>query len=98
VLESVTFSTATTPAPIEAEFIPEVRQVMVPEPELQFNTLPAAVSAAPAEALTDDISLAGYDTVHWTPVGALPVVFNERFKEIEPPLTADPEARLKDAL
>ena len=56
---SVKFRTATTPELITDEFMPEVRQIIVPPDALQLSDFPAAVRAAPAVALTEATSLAG---------------------------------------
>jgi hypothetical protein len=42
------------------------------------------------------MSLDGYASVHCRPAGAAPETLKERFKEMDPPLTADPEARFRD--
>jgi hypothetical protein len=42
------------------------------------------------------MSLDGYASVHCRPAGAVPETFKERFKEMDPPLTADPETRFRD--
>jgi hypothetical protein len=56
---SVNPRTATTPELITDEFMPEVRQMIVPPDALQLSDFPAAVRAAPAVALTEATSLAG---------------------------------------
>ena len=56
---SVTFRTATTPELISDEFMPEVRQIIFPPDALQLSDFPAAVRAAPADALTEATSLVG---------------------------------------
>jgi hypothetical protein len=49
----VAVTTATTPFPMAAAFIPDATQTTVPDPELQFSVSPAAVSAELAVVLSD---------------------------------------------
>ena len=53
---SVTETVATMPFGMILAFIPEVRQVRVPDPAAQFSVLPAPLSAEPAVALIEVIS------------------------------------------
>jgi hypothetical protein len=57
--DSVTFTTAIAPAPMAFAFLPDARQITVPAFGLQDRVLPAAVSAGPAEVVTDVMSLVG---------------------------------------
>ena len=54
---SITETVAMTPSAMVLAFIPEVRQVRVPDPAAQFSVLPAPLSAAPAVALIAATSL-----------------------------------------
>jgi len=96
--ESVAEITATTPLPMALVFTPVARHVIAPTPVTQLSVLPAAVSADPAIALREVISVGVYEIVHCKPAGALAPAFNDRFSETEPPLTADPEAKLNTGL
>ena len=49
----VAVTTATTPLPMAAAFVPEATQIKLPPPELQLKLFPAAVSAEPALAVRD---------------------------------------------
>ena len=61
VLEGDKFAvtTATTPLPIGAAFIPVATQVRVPDPEPQVRVSPMDVSADPAAMLTEEMAVAG---------------------------------------
>ena len=96
VAATVAVTTATTPLPMVLASMPVARQVRDPVLELQFSVLLAPVNAAPATAVRELISLGAYESVHCKPAGALVAAFKERFSDTEPPLTADPEARLRD--
>jgi hypothetical protein len=92
--DSVAEITATTPLPMVSTFTPVAKHVIAPMPVAQLSVLPAVVSAGPATALREVISAGGYKMVHSKPAGAVAPAFNDRFSEREPPLTADPEAKL----
>jgi hypothetical protein len=62
--ESVAVITAATPVAIGVAFVPDARHVNDPTPETQFKLFADAVSAGPAVAATDAISVAEYDSVH----------------------------------
>jgi len=94
--ERAAVTTATTPLLMVLPVMPVARQVRDPPPEMQLSASPAAVSAGPATALREVMSAGAYEMVHCKPAGALAAAFKERFSERVPPLTADPEARLKD--
>ena len=96
--ESVAEIMATTPLPMALVLTPVARHVIAPTPVTQLSVLPAAVSADPAIALREVISVGVYEIVHCKPAGALAPAFNDRFSETEPPLTADPEAKLNTGL
>ena len=97
VAESWTATTATTPLPMRLAFMPLARQVNDPLPELQVMVLPAAVKAAPADTLTETMSLVAYDNVHCIADGTLPVAaFNDRLRLRVPPGSAEPEAKLSE--
>jgi hypothetical protein len=92
----VAVTTATTPLLMVLEFMPVARQFTNPAPETQVSVSLTAVSAGPATILKEVMSLDGYASVHCRPAGAAPETLKERFKEMDPPLTADPEARFRD--
>ena len=96
--ESVAEITATTPLPMALVLTPVARHVIAPTLVTQLSILPAVVSAGPAIALREVISVGVYEIVHCKPAGALAPAFNDRFSETEPPLTADPEAKLNTGL
>jgi hypothetical protein len=89
---SVAFTTATTPLLIVEVFAPVARQVIV-VPELQLTVLPADVAAEPGATLSD-ARFPGLEMTHCKPAGAVFAVSNVRFKEIEPPCTAEPELKV----
>jgi hypothetical protein len=93
----VAVTTATTPLLMVLVFVPLATQVADPLLAAQFSVSPAAVSADPATMLREVTSVGGYERVHCTPDGALPLAaVKERFNEIDPPLTTDPEASVRD--
>ena len=92
---NVAVTTATTPLPMALAFMPEPKQVTDPAPLEQSRLLPAAVRAAPAEIVTEVIFVCGYESVHCKPAGA-DEALRERFKETEPPGTAEPELKLRE--
>jgi hypothetical protein len=96
--ESVAEIMATTPLPMALVLTPVARHVIAPTLVTQLSILPAVVSAGPAIALREVISVGVYEIVHCKPAGALAPAFNDRFSETEPPLTADPEAKLNTGL
>jgi hypothetical protein len=55
----VALTTATTPLPMAVAFMPEATQTTVPDPELQLNVSPAAVSAEPAVVLSEAMAAVG---------------------------------------
>jgi hypothetical protein len=55
--ESVAVTTATTPLPMAAAFIPDATHAKVPAPELQLSVSPTAVKAGPATALREVIAV-----------------------------------------
>jgi hypothetical protein len=83
--ESATLRFAIDPEPMAFAFSPDVRQVSVPVPALQDSVLPAAVSAGPAEGVTETISLVGKVNVHCTPTGAGLPGASDSDKETVPP-------------
>jgi len=94
--ERVAVMTATSPLLSALAFIPDARQTKVPTPELQLSVFPAAARAELPAALRETTSVGEYVSVHWTAAGSLAAALNERFSKTEPPLSVDPEARLKD--
>src|SRR6516162_1902468 len=65
--ESVAEIMATTPLPMALVFTPVARHVIAPTPVMQLSVLPAAVSAGPAIALREVISVGVYEIVHCKP-------------------------------
>lgn len=94
--ESVAVTTATTPLPIVLAFMPLARQITDPVPALQLIVLPAPVRAGPAVVLREMMSLGEYESVHCKPAGALLAAFKDRFSDRALPLSAEPEAKLKE--
>ena len=94
--ERVAVTTATTPLLILVAFMPLARHMTDPVLELQLSVLPAPVRAGPAIVLRELMSLGEYESVHCRPAGTLVAAFKERFSERAPPLTAEPEAKLKE--
>jgi len=54
------------------------------------------VSAGPGATVKAVTSLDGYENVHCRAVGAVLLAAKERFRETDPPLVAEPEARFRD--
>jgi len=94
--ERVTVMVATTPLPMVESFRPSVRQVTDPLAGLQVRLQPAAVSTGPA-ATVMLASVGTNESVHCRPAGA-PLPLNERLRDVEPPSTAEPEDRLREAV
>src|ERR1017187_1963302 len=95
--ERVTVTVATTQLPIVETFIPAVRHVTEPLTKLHVRFLPAAASAGPAVTANELTSLGTNDNFHCKPAGAPPPL-NERFSDTEPPSTAEPDERLREAV
>ena len=57
--DRVAVTTATTPLLIAAAFMPEATHIKLPPAELQLKLLPAAVSAEPALAVSDETLVVG---------------------------------------
>ena len=93
--EIVAVTTATTPL-LTAVPVPDARQTRLPAPELQVSVAPAADRAGPAAALSEVMLAGEYASAHCIPAGAPVTALKERFIDTEPPLTVDPEARVKD--
>ncbi len=89
-------TTATTPLLMAFAFIPLARQITDPVPALQLRVLPALVRADPAAVLSELMSLGENESVHCKPAGVLVPAFKDRFSERAPPLSAVPEAKLKE--
>jgi hypothetical protein len=66
-------TSARSPLETTVVFRPKTRQVIDPLPFEHETDLPAAVAAAPADALTEVTLAAGKFTVHWKPVGCAPL-------------------------
>ena len=93
---TVAVTTATTPLLMVLVFVPVARQFTNPAAAEQVSVSLTAVSTGPATILKAVMSLDGYASVHCRPAGAVPGTLKERFKEMDPPLTTDPEARFRD--
>jgi len=92
----VTVATATTPLPIRLVPIPLARHFTNPLLAAQFTVSLTAVSAGPGATVKAVTSLDGYENVHCRAVGAVLLAAKERFRETDPPLVAEPEARFRD--
>jgi hypothetical protein len=92
-----TVTVATTPLAIVASFKPAVMHVTEPLLGLQTRVLVAAPSAGPAATLRELMSLGAYENAHCKPAGA-PLPPSVRFSDTVPPSTAEPPARLTEAV
>jgi hypothetical protein len=87
---------ASVPLPMAVAFAPDATHTNVPTPVLQLSVFPAAVSAAPATALSAETSVAEYVNVHCTLAGASEAALKERVKGNALPWSAVPDAKLSD--
>ena len=94
--ERVAVTVASVPLLMAVAFVPAATHTNVPTPELQLSVFPAAASAGPATALSAATSVAEYVNVHCTLAGAPEGAFKERVKGNALPLSAVPDAKLKD--
>lgn len=94
--ERVAVIVASTPLLMAVAFRPDATHTNVPTPELQLSVFPAAVSAGPATAPSAATPVAEYANVHWTLAGAPEGAFRERVKGNALPLSAVPDAKLRD--
>jgi hypothetical protein len=94
--ERVAVTVASVPLLMAVAFVPDATHTNVPTPELQLSVFPAAASAGPATALSAATSVAEYVNVHCTLAGAPEGAFKERVKGNALPLSAVPDAKLKD--
>jgi len=95
--ERVTVTVAATPLPIVESVAPIAMQVTVPLPGLQARVLLALPRVAPAATTTELTSLGANESIHCKPAGAPTLPPNERFRATEPPWTAEPDDRLREA-
>jgi len=63
-----------------------------------LSVLLAPPRAAPATTLTDLTSAGENESIHSIPAGAPPLLLNETFSGAEPPSTAEPDERLREAV